>query len=277
MAEPAAALPRIRRARGFRLYGLDGRRYLDLWQDGGRAILGHGAGPALSAARNALSTGLLPCLPSIHGERLERALARRFPAHACARMFATQARALDAAARALGAPLAPGDLFDPAVDPRPTHPPRALLWRPWLPGSEAELLDAADVLVPVLPFAVAEAPAIVCVRTALQGALPGSDPLPGFLLAGVLRALEALLQDTPPSEELRRLDHVLEGCPGWERRGRYLKPRCIPGHYPAVHRQFLQAGVLLSPVFPGPSILPATLSAGEGALLAGLFQKTHGG
>jgi 4-aminobutyrate aminotransferase-like enzyme len=30
-------LPKVRRARGYRLYGEDGRRYLDLWQGGGRA------------------------------------------------------------------------------------------------------------------------------------------------------------------------------------------------------------------------------------------------
>ena len=34
-------IPRIRRARGYRLYDHHGRRYLDLWQNGGRSLLGH--------------------------------------------------------------------------------------------------------------------------------------------------------------------------------------------------------------------------------------------
>ena len=56
MAESAGApgwlpprVPVIRRARGYRLYGFDGRRCLDLFQDGGRAVLGHRFGPAVAA------------------------------------------------------------------------------------------------------------------------------------------------------------------------------------------------------------------------------------
>ena len=55
MAERALLdeVPRIRRARAFRLYDVTGRRFLDLWQAGGEAILGHRAartGAALKAA-----------------------------------------------------------------------------------------------------------------------------------------------------------------------------------------------------------------------------------
>ena len=37
----AFTIPPIRRARGYRLYDHRGRRYLDLWQNGGHSLLGH--------------------------------------------------------------------------------------------------------------------------------------------------------------------------------------------------------------------------------------------
>lgn len=277
MPDLRAGLPRIRRARGYRLYGFDGRRYLDLHQEGGRAILGHGAGPALSAAKNAMSAGLLACLPSVHGQRFLAALSRSFPTCASFALFSSQARAIEAASRALGAPLTPADMVDLALDPPPAGPMRVARWRPWLPRAEAERQEQAEVILPVLPFAIGEAPVVVCARAGLPAPLPESELLPGFLLAGSLRGLEALAATEPGGEELLRLERVLDECPAWRRRGRYVCPRCGPEAYPAIHLRFLQAGVLLSPSFPGPSILPAEFSAGEGALLAALFQKTSGG
>jgi hypothetical protein len=49
-----------------------------------------------------------------------------------------------------------------------------------------------------------------------------------------------------------------------------------PRQHEAVFAAFLAAGVLLNPRYPGPSILPGTVSAGEAALLLRLF-ATHPG
>jgi hypothetical protein len=269
-------LPRVRRARAFRLYASDGRRYLDLWLDGGCAILGHGAGPAMSAARNALAAGLLPPLPSVHAERFSRALARRFPSHPCIRIYATRARALHAASLALGTGAEDLRPFDPAIDPLPESPPRAALWRPWTGDGAQAAAESADALLPVIPFAVAEAPAVLCCRRP-RGAVPVSDELPGFLLAAALRGLESLSQPSPRCPGLAGLEAVLDACGLWQRRGRYARPLCGPDAYPAVHARFLEAGVLLPPACAGPAILPAELSAGEAALLARLFRTPHGG
>jgi hypothetical protein len=272
----AELLPPIRRARAFRLYAADGRRYLDLWLDGGHAILGHGAGPAMSAARNTLAAGLLPPLPSVHAERFARALARRFPSHPCVRLYATRARALQAAARALGTAGEALQPFDPAIDPLPGSPPRAALWRPWTGDGARAAAESAGVLLPVIPFAVAEAPAVLCCRGE-PGAVPDSDDLPGFLLAAAVRGLECLSQAPPRNPLLAGLEAVLDACGLWQRRGRYARPLCDPGERPGVHARFLEAGVLLPPACAGPAILPAELSAGEAALLARLFRTPHGG
>ena len=69
-------LPRIRRARGYRLSALDGRRLLDMWQDGGRAILGHRGADVTTALKRALDRGVTEAFPSVQEHRLEQALRR---------------------------------------------------------------------------------------------------------------------------------------------------------------------------------------------------------
>jgi hypothetical protein len=271
-----AAMPQVRRARGYRLYGLDGRRYLDLDQDGGRAILGHRHAAAVTAMKNALSEGLDSGLPSLYEARLLKALSRAFPGWGDFRIFASEARAFAAASRALGAPLAAADVHDPALDPAPGRQPRAARWRPWLPAEAASILDGAGALFPLLPVAAGEAPAVVCFRAALPPDFPDGDPLPGFLLAGAVRGLEALSTDRgdPDLEPVRR---ALDGSSRWQRRGVYVRAVFAQAQYPGVHAAFLAGGVLLAPCFPGPSILPGECSPGEAARLAGLFQKIPGG
>ncbi len=282
MNDPAAAMPRIRRARGYRLYGFDGRRYLDLHQDGGRSILGHRGGRAVTVMKNALSEGLLSSLPSVHEARLLKALARAFPDYRSFRLFASEDRALEAASRALGAPIVRSEILDPAVSAAPALRPRAARWRPYLPRQEAAWLDGVEVLLPMLPLTVGEAPTAVCFRAELPPDRFVSDTLPGFLLAGVIAAFSALLADdgaggAAADANLRPVERVLDGSRSWARRGRYVRALFDAAAYPAIHRQFLQGGVLLGVSHPGPSILPAECSPGEGKALGGLFLGIPGG
>jgi hypothetical protein len=280
--DPEPVMPRIRRARGYRLYGFDGRRYLDLHQDGGRSILGHRGGRAVTAMKNALSEGLFSSLPSVHEARLLKALARAFSDYRSFRLFASEGRALEVASRALGAPVAPSEILDPAVCPAPAQRPRVARWRPYLPRQEAAWLDGAEALLPVLPLALGEAPTAVCFRAELPPGSFVSDTLPGFLLAGVLAACSVVLagdgaRGAAAEENLRPVERVLDSSPAWARRGRYVRALFDAAAYPAIHRQFLQGGVLLGPSHPGPSILPAECSPGEGKALAGLFSGIPGG
>jgi len=92
-------LPPIRRARGWRLYAEDGRRFLDLWQEGGRALLGAkgtGLGTEIKAA---VDKGLAKPFPSIHERRLEKELLALHPDYEAVRFYSS----LDAALAALAA------------------------------------------------------------------------------------------------------------------------------------------------------------------------------
>jgi hypothetical protein len=265
MAERALLdeVPRIRRARGFRLYDVSGRRVLDLWQAGGEAILGHRAVRAGTAVKAGLDRGLTAPYPTAWETRLLAALAGRFPAYHSVRLYASRERALAAASRVLGAPVAAADVADPGLGSAGSG--TVGLWRPFLPGE-----PPWPVLLPVLPFTLGGSPAAVCFRDALPRDVEPSDTVSGIAAVAALRGLAGLAR-ARTADPFGPRD--LDGATGWERRGPYLRPMFDAGAYPEVFRAFLARGVLLSPFYPGPSILPGEASEGERRLVASLFHS----
>ncbi len=120
-------IPRIRRARGFRLYDVEGRRYLDLSRDG--ALLGHRAAGVLSVMKSVLSQGLSTALPTAWEGRLVSAIAGCSRAGDRCGLYASPERALDAAGRVLGA----GLVLARSLSIRPL-PIRLTLPQAWLFG-----------------------------------------------------------------------------------------------------------------------------------------------
>lgn len=260
-------VPRISRARGYRLYDAGGRRLLDLWQAGGEAILGHRIPRAGAAVKAALDRGFAAPLTTAWQGRLVSALAARFPAYRSFRIYATRERALAAASRVLGTAVAAVDVADPGLGTRGAG--AVGLWRPYLDEE-----PPWPVLLPVLPFTLGGSPAAVCFRSALAGDAEPSDPVAGIAAVAALRGLAGIASS-------RRDDPFgprdLDGCPGWQRRGPYLRPAFDAAEYPRVFRTFLKRGALLSPFYPGPSILPGEASEGERRLLRSLFGSLPGG
>jgi hypothetical protein len=260
-------LPRIRRARGYRLYDTAGRRYLDLWQADGGAILGHRGAGMVTAVKAALDRGLAAPLPTAWEHRLLAALGARFPAYRSFRLFVTRERALQAAGRALGAPVDEEDVADPALGSKGDG--RVGRWRPFLPDE-----PSWPVVLPVLPCTLGGSPSVVGFRDALSDDEAPSDPVAGVAAVASLRGLAGLARAMREDPFDTR---DLAGAPGWERRGPYVAPALPAAAYPAVFRAFLARGVLLSPGYRGPSILPGEASAGERRLVVSLFHSIPGG
>ncbi|MFW5826182.1 MAG: hypothetical protein ACOCVO_01355 [bacterium] len=269
-------LPRIRRARGYRLSTLDGRRLLDMWQDGGRAILGHRGADVPTALKRALDRGVTEAFPSAQEHRLEQAL-RRLLGDAepfSLAVYASRERAYAAVSRSLG--LAPGRLVvgDPATGRACDHEPRVALWRPFLPGDPWRVADGgadsghggggpaagarAAVLLPVLPCGgLVDAQVVLAARDAHIGL--ESDLLPEASLVALTVAADALVSAPSPP---------VVALPGFDVRG----PYCVPvgargGDYDALFDRFLEAGIVLSPDPALPSIVPGELSDGERRLI----------
>ena len=258
-------VPTVLRARDFRLYtrGKPRQRIVDLWQNGGAAILGHTPPSQLRELKNTASRGLYPPLPHFLEARCVAALSRIFPD------------------RNIGLYAAPPPGLEKLVATG-----NAALWRPFLdpiaPLSVPH--DAPPVLIPVLPGiqgwrgTVGEAVALPLGFCALAVA-PGFDRPPGDFLSPVLLALVArgvhdLVAAAPARSNpvFPRVSRALRGASReWRRRGPYLTPtRSIQREeWAAMFRRFLGAGFLIPPVPFQPLILPAALSPGEEARLAG--------
>jgi hypothetical protein len=261
-----ALLPSFRRAREYRLYDERGRRYLDLWQADGHALLGHRAARVSAAMKNAISRGLVADLPSGADRRLTAALRRVLPSHPFVRLYSGLGRCLAGLSAWRGRETHAADIPDPAVPEAAERPGsgEVIVWRPFVPCSLA-----AGAVVPVLPFAMGGGPWALCFRQDAGRALPPSEPVSAVLLEGAARALAGLTQYTvgPLGPQILRL-----GCPSWRVAGVYVTPLFDRGLYPAVFEAFLREGVVLSPRYDCPSLLPASASEGEVALAIGLFR-----
>ena len=203
-------LPEIRRAREYRLYDAAGRRYLDLYQDCGRAVLGHRPDGLSKAVRNTFSRGIAADFPSANERTLVKALSRLLPRTGSFRIYRSTLRAATVLLE-LGVSLFTDPLTDltvrlpaPASVPLRTEPPSggtgvdpasvaspggagdpveaAAVWRPF-----SELpYDRYAALVPVLPFPGSWGPVVVAFGRGLDA--PPSDPVSPVYLSGLARA-----------------------------------------------------------------------------------------
>lgn len=281
-------LPAIRRCRGYRLYAENGRRFLDLWQDDGRGILGAKGTGIGTVVKAETDKGLGSPLPSVYERRLGKALAAAFPHYAASRFYpdeASAARALVSFAAAaeptnVGAASAdaPGAMpdnsnwylypeglaFDPARRGASRAGSVALLERPYPEGLD---MDAARegfrVALLRLPLARAFSPAVLLFRDEADAACCGRALVPPLELSAAVKAFAELAGHRKCyTEELwKRSDRRLG--PLFERRGPRLWPRCSREDYPALFRAALERGVLLSPSWDLPSNLPADFDDGE--------------
>ncbi|MDL2230156.1 hypothetical protein LJC14_07910 [Treponema sp. OttesenSCG-928-L16] len=276
--ELTSMIPRISRARGFRLYTADGNRLLDLWQYGGSAVLGHNPPEHLKTLKNSADRGLFTPFPSHYQDRLVKALSLILPGREF-RVYAGE----DALRRSLltaGFEEAAGLPFPDPVYAAPESAPQAppgsalSLWRPFL---EEDLFRDIPFLVPVIPLPWMNGPGILAVSGNIGDrapSLPPSDIVSPLVLALAARAVHNLIaaRPGPSSRRFPKIRKALDQSV-WKSRGIYLFRDRTDGSdgYDRIFRHFLDHGVLLPPSPRLPAILPGELSKGEEAKLADLL------
>lgn len=259
-------LPVVRRAREYRLYDVSGRRYVDLWQVDGHAILGHRGVGVSTALKNLISRGLLGDLPSPAANRLVRALRELLPSHPFVRVYRSLDGCLGALSAWRGRAVGVADIADPIVPSNPAENVEISAWRPHAPA----FASAARAVVPVLPFGICGGPWAACFREDPKDSVPPSEAVSAVALEGVTRGILGLRRHAvgAVASVLARTD-----TPSWEVTGIYLTPRFPRLVYGDVFDSFLREGVVISPRYDCPSILPSTLSDGEIAKTVGLLRS----
>ncbi|MCA1951004.1 MAG: hypothetical protein LDL24_10555 [Treponema sp.] len=260
----------IRRARGDFLYTYRGTRLVDLWKQGGRAILGHGKSQELTCLKNTLSRGVWMPAPHPGMRHLEKALGALFPGKTV-RVYRGLHRALYHIGCALKQPVRREDIGDPANpwlfsksgNPAADRSPPLVLWRPWTP---AVYQYETEIIVPVLPVAWSEEIAAVLLPDSADPHLPPSDLISPVLAEYAQRALYDLKRalETLALPHLPKTMRALEKSSIWKGSGLYwFPPPDLGGDaYKQLFLQFLEAGFLLPPDLSDPLILPWQLSPG---------------
>jgi hypothetical protein len=258
LSQHAYTMPIIVRARGYRLYDRTGQRYIDLYQNNGRALLGHRPPGISQAVKSTISRGLFAEYPSIYDGRLEKILKLMFTDYPAFRVYANRERTFEALSMATGKRVKGGHILDPAMTG--TVDERMMCWRPFLPEQQVK----PDLLLPIFPFPGSFAPNVVCVRDIeTLKKMPASDMLSPFLIDALIKTISALIREMHSplgyGSEFQRLIDVLE----WDRRGPYINTRLESAAYIEVFKKALEQGVLLPPGENYPVIIPREFSEGE--------------
>jgi hypothetical protein len=278
-------LPRVLRARDFHLYLETGKRLVDLWVSGGKAVLGHKRPRVLGELKNAAERGLFCALPHPLERRFIKALEKFFPNRAF-RLYADGSSLFRALANA-GLVCGNGLIIDPAFPPEEnvTHSDgrgSVSLWRPFLePEPSISSDQKAAFLVPVLPWPLS--PAVLVLDKNMEELFPPGELISPALLAPAARALHdlsAILKNySADRSHYAKIEKVLKNSKEqqrwrrWHSHGIYLtvEPGMNQEEYAALFRRFLDGGFLIPPSPAEPLILPLSMSAGEEAKLAELL------
>jgi len=267
MEDLSSLIPVIKRARGYRLYALSGLRYLDLSLGGGCNLPGHKPAGFVNQLKQVCEKGLLADLPSLYGKRLVKALRALFPGYQTFILASSRDELLETAGAALRTSIAKTDIHDPLLAP---HPAGAIqVWRPFFTGNVM-----ADIIFPVLPTGMGPSLFVLCTHQAIE---PDRTPFPRLsplVLAAALQSIHLLQSMRLPG--YYRPD-LLSSSTVFTQKDIYLVPRCAADGYREVFTRFLEKGVVLSPRYTEPSILPFELSPGELQNLLRLFDNQKEG
>jgi hypothetical protein len=259
-------VPAYRRARGYRIYGEKGQRFLDFYQDDGHALLGHRHSGLVLEMKSLLSRGQVAPYPSRYLALTIKAVVELIPGAVEVRIYRSIERAIAAAGSHLKRPLARFDIGDPALPG--SYSGDIVLWRPFL---ESETIDS-PLLLPVLPFSTPPGPAVLVFREKPAKDVPPSEDCSPLSLAALKKSIFELIRYREEFDRSRWPE--FESPSIWSRKGPYLTLKIEEAEFVPLFREMLENGILLSPRYPGPSIIPGEFSPGE---LARLQQTLRGG
>ena len=230
----------VQRARGCFLYTKKGVRLTDLYQEGGRAVLGWG-GTAFTRFKNVLNRGITGSYITEFEVQTQKAVAKLLNSPRTVLFYPSYASALKAAL---------------TVSPNGTA-----FYKPWNPAESDFSGQDCVIIAPPLPwtqtvYIVAAIPEVAEVALAARRTVPPSVRIPAPLNAAVARALFDLAAELPRRSEKDWFlyDNLISAY--WERKGPYLFPKVQEEQYKSFVLHCLDCALVISPDYNTPSIVP---------------------
>lgn len=265
----------VRRARGCYLYTEKGVRLTDCFLDGGRALLGWDGGKARTAFKDTLERGATGSYDSGMTSRAVTAVKKLLPAeYSIIRFYGRErARLIDLKSAfsfaAKGAPvqLSKAVTVLPFLDITATTEPKVTGYDSVtvVHPETGAFASQPDVVRLVAPFPWAGAPDVYAFRVSLfkDAVLPESDVMPSALLAAFARAFADLKLALGERTEADFASFTRQLAPAFERKACYLYPKVTREAYPAFVLACLERGVVISPDYDQPSVVPYRANAGD--------------
>lgn len=264
----------VKRARGCYLYTQSGNRITDLWLDGGRAVLGWGAGKARMYFKNSIERGFSGVYGTAFPHALKKALDALVGGGFAFYAFYTDSSKTAEALKCAGLGVGNVPKFLPWLDYGLDLPPlpHSKQRKPAVYCTDATLEQErvsrkADCVEIVLPFSWQPATVLAFKDSALQAKVPASDGMPAPLCEAFCRAIYDLRLALPShsAEDWALFDNELS--PYWHRIGPYLRYKGSKESYGAFFKHCLEQKLLISPSFDSFSIVPAGANSGVFSLL----------
>jgi len=243
--------PQIRRARGYLLYTSSGLRFLDFYQDNGRALLGHRPEGMQRVIKSTVSKGLMASYPSVYSGRVEKMMKKIFPESCSIRMYRNRERMLGALASGVGEKKKGVEIKDPLFD----QTGEIMLWRPFLSARRGK----TPLIIPLLPFPGDCSPKVV-VNFDKNIKLCTSDTSSAFITDTLVNVISNLVKVLSSHQDQ---DLSVFDAPFLERRDRYLIFKMKEDEYNDLYRKSLEAGIFLPPAVSLPGIIPLEYEEGQ--------------
>lgn len=294
-------LPVIKSARGYRLYGEDGRRYVDFFQNNGHAMGGHRPADALQALKSSAARGLWAEYPSRRQAKVERLMAQLLPFVDRVFLYPHMGAALADASAGLGAPVrlqeTPIGFHSGREKPAAGDAVSIMRWRPFAldPGQEEALAagEYGELCIPLIPFPGSFLPVPLCrirggrfepgyvsgrraasaagpERTETFGGFPEISPVLCALMIKSIAQTRKMIAECD-AEMWREFD-----LPGLQRTGPYLHFRIDEEGYAELYSRMLEEGILLPPGRDIPAIIPADYNPGDVKPLLRALRRLYG-
>jgi len=245
-------IPEIKRSRGYFLYDTKGKRYLDFYQDSGRAILGHRMDGITRVIKSTVARGLTASYPSVYMNRLQKELNRLFPSVSEFKVYRNMERALIALSSLEGRDISISSFVD-----FPSELSRFGIWRPFVDSSLK--WDGFDFFIPLLPFPGDFGPVVVAVNK-IDKFSGTSDVLSPMIYDMLIKSISSLVRY---KKNDNCMDRSVFKSPLWDRIGPYLRFKLKGRDYFDFYRKALENSVLLPPESGIPGIIPCSYETGQ--------------